>query len=78
MRALPFIECSDLEPEMAAIKTSLQKEGENFRDFAINHECNKHLPGFINLIGIDSPGLTSSPVVAKYVGTLVGEILKCN
>ncbi len=78
MRALPFIECHDLEPEMAGIKASLQKEGENFRDFAINHECNKDLPGFINLIGIDSPGLTSSPAIAKYVGTLVREILKNN
>ena len=78
MRALPFIECSDLEPEMAGIKASLQREGENFRDFAINHECNKDLPGFINLIGIDSPGLTSSPAIAKHVGTLVREILKSN
>jgi len=76
MRALPFIECSDLEPEMAGIKASLQREGENFRDFAINHECNRDLPGFINLIGIDSPGLTSSPAIAKHVGTLVNEVLK--
>jgi len=76
MRALPFIECSDLEPEMAGIKASLQREGENFRDFVINHECDRDLPGFINLIGIDSPGLTSSPAIAKYVGTLVNEVLK--
>jgi len=76
MRALPFIECSDLEPEMAGIKASLQREGENLRDFVINHECDRDLPGFINLIGIDSPGLTSSPAIAKHVGTLVREILK--
>ncbi len=75
MKILPFIECHDLEPEMAGVKASLQKR-EGFRDFIINHEYNRDLPGFINLIGIDSPGLTSAPAIANYVGTLVNEILK--
>ena len=30
------------------------------------------LPGFVNLIGIDSPGLTSAPAIADYVAGLVG------
>jgi len=76
VRFLPSIEYDDLEPEMAGIRAKLQAEGEDFRDFAINHECNKGLPGFINLIGIDSPGLTSAPAIAKYISTLVEEILK--
>jgi Predicted dehydrogenase len=76
MRALPCIECYDLEPEMAGIKARLRGEGEDFRDFVISHECDKGLPGFINLIGIDSPRLTSAPAIAKYVGILTDEILK--
>ena len=76
MKVLPFIECSDLEPEMAGIKARLQGEGEDFRDFVIRHEWNKDLPGFINLIGIDSPGLTGAPAIAKYVSNLVDEALK--
>jgi len=76
VRFLPFIEYDDLEPEMAGIRAKLQAEGEDFRDFVISHECNRGLPGFINLIGIDSPGLTSAPAIAKYVSTLVEEILK--
>lgn len=75
MAALPFIEPHDLEPEMAGVKASPQGKEEGFRDFIINHECNIALPGFINLIGIDSPGLTSAPAIAKYVGTLVDEAL---
>jgi len=78
VRFLPFIEYDDLEPEMAGIRAKLQAEGENFRDFVINHECDRDLAGFINLIGIDSPGLTSAPAIAKYVSTLVGEVLKNN
>jgi len=76
VRFLPFIEYADLEPEMAGIRAKLQAEGEDFRDFVINHECDKGLPGFINLIGIDSPGLTSAPAIARYVSTLLEEILR--
>lgn len=76
MKALPFIECSDLEPEESGIMAMLQGEGDDFRDFVIKDERDKGLPGFINLIGIDSPGLTSAPAIAKYVSNLVDEVLK--
>jgi L-2-hydroxyglutarate oxidase LhgO len=29
------------------------------------------LSGFVNLIGIESPGLTSSPAIARYVEKLL-------
>ena len=72
---LPFIEYNDLEPEMAGIRPKLQGPGKDFRDFVISHECNKGFPGFINLIGIESPGLTSAPAIAKYVESTVSGIL---
>jgi L-2-hydroxyglutarate oxidase LhgO len=74
-RFLPFIEYDDLEPEMVGIRAKLQAEGEDFRDFLITHECDRGLPQLINLIGIESPGLTSAPAIAKYVGRLVQEML---
>lgn len=74
-RFLPFIEYNDLEPEMAGIRPRLQGPGGNFRDFVIRHEQDKGLPGFINLIGIESPGLTSAPAIAKYVEHIVNEII---
>lgn len=75
MRALPFIEPSDLDPESAGIMAMLQGEREGFRDFVIRHEEARGLPGFINLLGIDSPGLTASPAIARYVSHLANEIL---
>jgi L-2-hydroxyglutarate oxidase LhgO len=72
---LPFIESDDLEPEMAGIRPKLQGPGDDFRDFLIRHEKDRGLPGLINLIGIESPGLTGSPAIAKYVESMVKEIL---
>lgn len=42
-----------------------------FKDFIISHEDKKGFPGLINLIGIDSPGLTASPFIARYVADIV-------
>jgi L-2-hydroxyglutarate oxidase LhgO len=48
---------------MSGIRPKLQGPGEEFRDFVISED----LPGFINLIGIESPGLTAAPAIARYV-----------
>jgi L-2-hydroxyglutarate oxidase LhgO len=68
---LPFIEYDDLEPEMAGIRPKLQGPNEDSRDFVIRDETDKGLPGFINLVGIDSPGLTAAPAIADYVLKLI-------
>jgi L-2-hydroxyglutarate oxidase LhgO len=73
-RFLPFIELEDLEPEFAGIRPKLQSPGETFRDFVIAHEERVGFPGLINLIGIESPGLTASPAIARYVGGIVDEL----
>ncbi|MFN4227027.1 MAG: NAD(P)/FAD-dependent oxidoreductase [Candidatus Ratteibacteria bacterium] len=64
---IPLIEIDDLIPESYGIRPKLQKEGGEFKDFIIKQE----VPGFINLIGIDSPGLTSCLSIAKYVKDLI-------
>jgi L-2-hydroxyglutarate oxidase LhgO len=74
-KMLPFIEYEDLEPEMAGIRPKLQGPGEEVRDFVIRDEGDKGLPGFIDLIGIESPGLTSSPAIGRHVADLVKRIL---
>ncbi len=68
---LPFIEYENLSPEMAGIRPKLQKPGDNERDFIISEECERGFPGVINLIGIESPGLTSCISIAKYVKELL-------
>ena len=72
---LPDLTLEDLEPEMAGIRPKLQGSGEKQKDFVIHHEMDKKLPGLINLVGIESPGLTASPAIAKMVGNMVNEIL---
>ena len=47
----------------------------NIRDFVIRDENDKGLPGFINLVGIESPSMTACPAIANYVGSLVGELV---
>jgi L-2-hydroxyglutarate oxidase LhgO len=71
---LPMIELADLEPEFAGIRPKLQGPGEGFRDFVITHEEKAGFPGLINLIGIESPGLTAAPAIARYVGRMVAEL----
>jgi len=66
-RYFPFIKKEELTPDMAGIRPKLQGPGDDFRDFIIQEESPKGLPGFINLIGIDSPGLTASLAIARYV-----------
>ena len=68
---LPFLEFDDIAPEMAGIRPKIQKPGEPLRDFYIMEESHRGYPGFINLIGIESPGLTSSIAIAKYVEKLL-------
>jgi L-2-hydroxyglutarate oxidase LhgO len=70
-RFFPSIEYDDLEPETAGIRPKLQKSGEDIKDFVIRDESDKGLPGFINLIGIESPGLTAAPAIARYVRDLL-------
>ncbi|MBU3934218.1 MAG: NAD(P)/FAD-dependent oxidoreductase [Candidatus Omnitrophica bacterium] len=74
-RFLPFIESADLAADTAGIRAKLQGPQDGFRDFIICHEEEKGLPGLINLIGIDSPGLTCAPSIAKYVQNIVEELI---
>jgi L-2-hydroxyglutarate oxidase LhgO len=62
-RYLPAIEIDDLEPESSGIRPKLQGPGEEFADFVIRQER----PGFVNLVGMDSPGLTSALAIGRYV-----------
>lgn len=68
---LPFIEPDDLNPDVAGIRAKLQAPGKPERDFVISDEEEKGFPGLINLIGIESPGLTASLAIANYVDSVI-------
>ncbi|HET6515122.1 MAG TPA: NAD(P)/FAD-dependent oxidoreductase [Thermodesulfovibrionales bacterium] len=63
VKFLPFLRREDISPDMSGIRPKLQGVGEGFRDFVISED----LPGFVNLVGIESPGLTAAPAIARQV-----------
>jgi L-2-hydroxyglutarate oxidase LhgO len=70
-RILPHVRDEDLTPDMSGLRPKLQGKGEPQRDFVIREESDRGLPGFIDLIGIESPGLTASPAIAKMVNKML-------
>jgi len=70
-RLVPALSAEDLSPDISGIRAKLQGPGEGFRDFVIAEESARGLPGFVNLVGIDSPGLTSSLAIAEEVEALL-------
>lgn len=68
---IPDLELSNIHPDYTGIRPKLQGPGETFRDFIICEEEDKGYPGFINLIGIESPGLTACLAIGRYTANLV-------
>jgi L-2-hydroxyglutarate oxidase LhgO len=56
---------------MAGVRPKLYRIGESFRDFIIKEEGDRGLSGLINLVGIESPGLTSCLAIAETVDRLL-------
>jgi L-2-hydroxyglutarate oxidase LhgO len=74
LKFLPFIELEDLSPDMSGIRPKLQTSKEAFHDFIIREEGERGLPGLVNLIGIESPGLTSFVAIAEEVVKIVNRL----
>jgi len=70
-RFLPFLEEDDLAPDQAGIRPKRQKPGDPPEDFLIREESDRGAPGLVNLVGIESPGLTAALAIATYVNGLI-------
>ena len=68
---MPFLEKSDLFLDTTGIRPKLQGPEGGFRDFVIRDESDKGFPNLIDLIGIESPGLTASCAIALLVRSFV-------
>lgn len=64
---LPFLKEENIHPDMAGIRPKLQGPDDDFCDFVIREDS----PGFVNLVGIESPGMTASPAIAHYVRKII-------
>lgn len=66
-RLLPFLTVDDLTPESSGVRPSRRAPGAGEQDFVVAHEEARGLRGLVNLIGIESPGLTSCLAIAAEV-----------
>jgi 2-hydroxyglutarate dehydrogenase len=66
-RYLPWIQVENLQPGYAGIRPKLHGPKEKFADFKIQTEADHGMKGLVNLLGIESPGITASLAIAKLV-----------
>ncbi|HVZ31702.1 MAG TPA: NAD(P)/FAD-dependent oxidoreductase [Polyangiaceae bacterium] len=69
-RYLPELRDEQLSADYAGVRPKLQGPHDDFRDFVIEDACVHGIPALINLIGIESPGVTASLAVARRVRLL--------
>ena len=60
-----------LTEDFTGIRPKIQAPGEPSQDFIIVNETDNGYNNFINLIGIESPGLTCSLAIGKYVQNII-------
>ena len=67
----PEINPEKLHPDYTGIRPKITKPNESMRDFSIQTDHDHGIKNFINLQGIESPGLTSSLAIGKFVTNLL-------
>jgi L-2-hydroxyglutarate oxidase LhgO len=70
-RYLPELEAAHLTPDFAGIRAKLQGPGEEFRDFHIAEASALGAPRLVNLLGLESPGLTAAGAIARRVRAII-------
>jgi D-amino-acid oxidase len=73
-RYLPGVRAEWLAPDYAGVRPKLAGPGVAFRDFVVEEESKAGLPGFVNLIGIESPGLTAALAIGERVAELLASV----
>jgi L-2-hydroxyglutarate oxidase LhgO len=70
-RYLPSLDIRLISADFCGIRPKIAVEGGAFQDFIIQPETQRGFPRLINLIGIESPGLTSSLAIADEIASLL-------
>jgi L-2-hydroxyglutarate oxidase LhgO len=66
----PGLPDGSLQPDYAGVRPKIAGPGEAAADFVIEAADVHGVPGLINLLGIESPGLTSSLAIGEHVAGL--------
>jgi L-2-hydroxyglutarate oxidase LhgO len=75
-RFLPSIRGREIEVDSAGVRPKLQGPADDFRDFVIRHEADRDMYGLIDLIGVESPGLTAAPAIGEFVSEIYENEIK--
>lgn len=75
IKLIPGLDKDAFVPDMAGIRPKLSGPGEKSRDFIIQTESDGAVNGLVNLIGIESPGLTACLSIARMVAGLVKDLV---
>lgn len=70
-RYYPALDASRLVPGDTGIRPKISGPGEKAADFRIDGPRSHGVAGLVNLMGIESPGLTSSLAIAEHVRALL-------
>jgi L-2-hydroxyglutarate oxidase LhgO len=70
-RFVPKIQDYEIHEDSSGIRPKLQGPKDGFKDFVIRDEGERGFFGFINLVGIESPGLTAAAAIGEYVAEIV-------
>jgi len=71
-RYWPGLPDNSLLPDYSGIRPRVILDGQLYPDFCIQGPADHGLPGLINLLGIESPGLTASLAIAEEVAAMAG------
>ena len=61
------ISISDLEMAYCGIRPKIKKDGKVYSDFFVGKEKDHGIKNYIEFLGIESPGLTAAPSLAKLI-----------
>ncbi|SME91735.1 NAD(P)/FAD-dependent oxidoreductase [Pseudobacteriovorax antillogorgiicola] len=65
------LEPRDLSADFCGIRPKLIFNGEVYQDFWVKGPADLGVDGYIELCGVDSPGLTAAPALSRMVSTLI-------
>ena len=68
----PDLDVTRLHPSYTGIRPKIAPQDVAFSDFVIDGPRQHGVQGFVNLRGIESPGLTASLAIADYVAAIMG------
>jgi len=72
-RYWPALPDGALQPAYSGVRPKIHGPGEPAPDFRLDGPGQHGLPGLVNLLGIESPGLTSALAIGEEVRRLLDE-----